>query len=175
MPGRDVEPAITIRGAVGPRLGGSGMSVHGPHRGAYVRDQGKGGVQQHAIEWCAGLRSGGGGGAWRSWLPAQVRRQICFPLRRDPSCSNLSTVLRDVPSLSSKPASHLMLGRLVKKLGLAVSGDRLNVRGSLSQHTRTTFDLSSTPLGTERTDEPEKAWRSLVQVHFDHNPDDPTM
>lgn len=45
---------------------------------------------KHALGWrvC---------GDWR-WV-AQVRRQICFPLRRDPSCSNLTTVLRDVPSL----------------------------------------------------------------------------
>lgn len=45
----------------------------------------------------------------------------------------------------------------------------------ITSYTYTTFDLSWTPLGTERTDEPEKAWRSLVQVHFDYNPDDPTM
>lgn len=72
-----------------------------------------------------------------------VRRQICFPLRRDPSCSNLTTALRDVPSLSSKPASRLMLGRLVKKLGLGASGDRLNVRGSLSHSTRTLHLISA--------------------------------
>lgn len=59
-----------------------------------------------------------------------------FPPERDPLCSNLTTgaARRAKPSFSSKPASPFMLGRLVRKLGLEKSGDRLNVWGSLSHH-----------------------------------------
>lgn len=147
-------------------------------------------LEQHAFEWPASAR----GVEWRvcgdwRWV-VQVRRQICFPLRRDPSCSNLTTALRDVPSLSSKPASRLIIGRLVKKLGLASSGDRLNVWGSLShriRHTRTLLHEISAELHWELTAlTNQRALLSLVRpissaptARRPHgrpfDPDDPTM
>lgn len=119
-------------------------------------------AQQHASEWCAELRSGGGCGDWRSWAGSAPD---LFPPERDPSCSNLSTALRDVPSLSPKPASLLMLGRLVKKAWPQSSEWRSSERlGKPITSYTCVHSISAGPhWEPERTDEPEKALRSLAR------------
>lgn len=112
--------------------------VHGPLRGAHGQAQGRGSPAAR-IEWPNWTAE------WKVWRwggPGSAP-DLFPPEGGDPSCSNLTTALRDVPSLSSKPASPFMLGRLVRKLGLATSGDRLNVWGSLS-HCHLSCNVGST-------------------------------